>query len=247
MFACCCSEEGGLYAGQVLQIPTLDERNAPLATPRLLEPPAAKADTPKAKEYDSPKTDAAEARAPAAVPESRAAPAQTFKITLAKTPGRQKAPMGWRLDCVATSVLYIFEVSSDTSTPVWAYNATAPEDKRLQVGDYIKSVNGQTEVNMMTAAIEKDEELELIIQQPTILNYTVQKNGASLGLELKYWQAGTTLMIGAVNDGAVKRSGLNICPGDRIIAVSGALGSSEALLQKLRGPDPLVLTISRCS
>mmetsp|Transcript_43304 Transcript_43304/g.92694 ORF Transcript_43304/g.92694 Transcript_43304/m.92694 type:complete len:247 (-) Transcript_43304:139-879(-) len=245
MFACCCAAPQETTAAQVYQIPTLEEHEPPtVKAPPPPPPPAEAYKAPEPKKEPEPKTQAAPPAAPA---DTKAkVPKNVFTVVLHKDKSRPKGPLGWRLDCVAKSVLYVFEVSSDSTTPIWNYNASAPVDERIRVGDFISAVNTYSDSEQMTAAIENDERLEFIVKRPISKTVTVEKKGQPLGLELKYWQAGTTLMVGAIAQGAVKNARVDVQPGDRILSVNGTTGSSDTLLASLRASDTLELTMARC-
>mmetsp|Transcript_74146 Transcript_74146/g.162295 ORF Transcript_74146/g.162295 Transcript_74146/m.162295 type:complete len:206 (-) Transcript_74146:24-641(-) len=169
---------------------------------------------------------------------------QPFTILLKRH--RRGQPLGWHLDCVDPTSLYVYEVSSASNTPVGAYNLTAVPTQQLKVGCFIKSVNGLTSTDKMTEAVDKDDVLELVVQNPYMFELEVEKRGKSLGMELKFWESGCALMIGEIVDGAVKSSGARVKPKDRIVQVNGISGGNDTLLRQLKGNDRVKLTISRC-
>lgn len=169
-----------------------------------------------------------------------------FTVNLTRDSSPEKSAFGWRLDCVAPNGLHIFEVRSDVETPIAKYNESVSPAKQIRNGDYIKAVNGLTGAKEMAEVVDKEMHLQVLLCRPHLQNVHVDKQGGPLGLELMYWHAGTSVLVGEINDGAVKKQGMDLQKGDRIVSVNGISGRSEVLLDKIRSSQTLDLAISRC-
>lgn len=153
--------------------------------------------------------------------------------------------LGWRLDCVGSQHIYIFTVTESQTTPIALHNASAPEESRIQMGDYISSVNGTNGVSGMVEIIDNCRSLEVTVCRPRIFTAKVKRN-ESLGLELKYWPSATSLLIGEIRPGAVTKQCVDLLADDRILDVNGVSGSVGALLAAVREAEELEFRIARC-
>mmetsp|Transcript_140786 Transcript_140786/g.366527 ORF Transcript_140786/g.366527 Transcript_140786/m.366527 type:complete len:88 (+) Transcript_140786:1-264(+) len=86
----------------------------------------------------------------------------------------------------------------------------------------------------------------MVIQRPDLFTMTVNKNGESMGLDLKYGPGGSSLLIEQIQEGAVKRCCPNVKAGDRIVMVNGEKGTPYLLMQAIKDSESPVIGFSRC-
>mmetsp|Transcript_38259 Transcript_38259/g.81058 ORF Transcript_38259/g.81058 Transcript_38259/m.81058 type:complete len:261 (-) Transcript_38259:23-805(-) len=169
-----------------------------------------------------------------------------FKAVLERAGG--SGPLGLYLDLSDSMTLYICRVNPGVSLPAHIYNSGVTPDRQLRDGDYILEVNGAFGKARDLADNIKSggKRLELLIRRPKLFTHVLSKDGQSLGLDLQFAKQGWVLSICKILDGAVKNSGVDIQPGDRIVKVNGKEGKSDELLAALTSSDAPEVTISRC-
>lgn len=90
------------------------------------------------------------------------------------------------------------------------------------------------------------DSFEIVFRRPRLLHVTLEKKGGPLGLGIKYDGQGTSLTVTMVlESGAAARATVKVLTGDRIVAVNGNAGPSEALWKMIQANDTLELTVSR--
>merc|ERR1712217_515735 len=141
---------------------------------------------------------------------------------------------------------YICGLLPQDNTVVNIYNASASDDKKIKMGDFIVSVNGMTGASAsMSGVLKQSQNLQVRIQRPMKFAVTCAKQGDTVGLDLKFGPSGNTLPIEGIKDGAVKSRAPEILPGDRIVGVNGVTGTSSTLMKAMQDNDPLELELVR--
>jgi len=167
-----------------------------------------------------------------------------FEATLTNDTGEA---LGWHLDLMDRRLIYVSSVSSSPDTPIARYNASVPEWRRIQAGDYILEVNGErSNSDTMGLAIRSHAVLTLHLTRPWLFTRTVIKKGRELGLDIKQGESGTSLLIEAIRtSGAVKKCAPEVQPMDRVVAVNGIRGSNSDLVQAIKKTDLIEVVLSR--
>lgn len=245
MYCCCAAQDveyqvidasAAVTQGETTTSFQVTPATAPVSETQVQEP----AKEPSKEPAEKPAKAAAEEKTSS--PKDAASPVKSFVAKLSKQPAEM---LGWRLDCVGLKYIFIFSISESGSSPVSMYNSNVPDELAIKQGDYIMSVNGVSGVAGMVDIIDKSSELEVTICRPHFFKATVEKTEA-LGLELKYWQSATTLLIGEIRPGAITKQNVDIIPEDRILGINGKTGTVEDLLQAIRAMDTLEFEVSRC-
>lgn len=162
-------------------------------------------------------------------------------------------PLGLSFDVCDGRTLCVHAIRPGSSA-ARAYNASAPEARRLRPGDYVVEVNGTrgTSKAMMKEA-EQGAEIHFVLRRPTTFLAELNKKGGSLGLGLNHSVRSMSIVVEAIQEGGPvvhwnrQHPEQEIRRGDRIIAVNGFKGSSRELLHGLSESGPLALLIARSS
>mmetsp|Transcript_75758 Transcript_75758/g.197150 ORF Transcript_75758/g.197150 Transcript_75758/m.197150 type:complete len:236 (-) Transcript_75758:19-726(-) len=170
----------------------------------------------------------------------------TFVAVIVKEKGSDD--VGWHLDLLDKKVPWVSRIVTTEKTPIKQYNANVPAERHVREGDYIKRVNKETNSAQGMRDIMRGEvQLEIEIHRPQIFRQTIVKDGASMGLDLLFGPASSSLVVEEVRDGAVKRCFPDVQRGDRITKVNGQQGDSAALMQAIKASDRLEIEFSRCA
>lgn len=181
---------------------------------------------------------------------------KVFNIQLKEPIQDDAGPVwGFRLACSEFGNLHVSELSFDVpNTPLAVYNRSALHSRKVCEGDYIVAINGEPcskgSASLMSQWKEFAERprLEMTVVRPHIFDVEVSKAAKPMGLELSYGHlGGNGLLVQGVGEGAVRSSGADVRPGDRIIAVDNNRGSPSALLKVLGANDHVQLKMSRPS
>mmetsp|Transcript_127878 Transcript_127878/g.319229 ORF Transcript_127878/g.319229 Transcript_127878/m.319229 type:complete len:235 (+) Transcript_127878:103-807(+) len=161
--------------------------------------------------------------------------------------GNADSALGLHLDLCDGKVLHVCGLRQGVPSPVVAYNASVPEDKRLLPGDYIKAVNGISSTSVALAEeLKRHPALQLLVQRPYCFVKRIERKLEPMGLDLNYSDRGASLVIMEIGTGAVKRLAPEIRVGDRIVSVNGMSGSPLHLLDMIKDTQTLELGVSRC-
>lgn len=155
---------------------------------------------------------------------------------------------GWHLDVFDESTPWVAHVSDSQDTLLQRYNASAPPEKQLRAGDYIKRVNEEAvSSKAMMSALKQDIELEIVVQRPHVYTKTIVKGGENMGLCLVFGPGSLRMLIEEVKDGVVSRCCPEVQSGDRITKVNGQTGDSEGFLQTMKASESMDIEFSRCN
>lgn len=244
--ACCCAQP-------------------PTETERIIEPassayvsPDTKVTPPPQQALPAKEPLAPEPSAPPAVETNEApaaAPAQPaikqFIVKLKKEQGDVlglKMDLGDRFYCCVSAV-----------TPggiIEAYNEQAAEGTRIEVGDYIMSVNKFGDSNDgMVKLLKEENSLEISIKKCFRMTLKINRNNQQLGLHIAFQGDKEHLVIQKITAGAVQDyNEMNdraeqVAQYSRIIGVNGFSGKSDELYKRLHDKtlDPLELELSCCA
>lgn len=152
-----------------------------------------------------------------------------------------------RLEANEASRIFIAGVDC-AGTAVGRYNEAAPAVHRIRAGDYIVGIMGSEARHLPSVTrIMESAAFELTIQRPRVSTIVMEARGSALGISLQFHPGGTSLAVTHVDDrGSAKACGVDILPGDRIVAVNGVRGASAELLAEVKTSQALELTLSRC-
>jgi len=183
--------------------------------------------------------------------------AVTFEAVLTRTSAAK--PLGIKLDCEG-DIGHVCEVSAQGGTAVGHYNATAPREQRIIMGDYFLSINGRSKDTCGPSKTSFADEVfnQLLtattvvveVARPFLYEIEVQKKG-SLGMRLTYSNNnGRSLVVAGLEEGAgtlLDQCEEEVEPGDRIIAVNRRTGRPRRLLAALgqAQEEAVALTFSR--
>mmetsp|Transcript_122894 Transcript_122894/g.306951 ORF Transcript_122894/g.306951 Transcript_122894/m.306951 type:complete len:251 (+) Transcript_122894:91-843(+) len=249
MFSCACCAPSTDEKAQVITLLD-DEGAAPMAEPTFRsEPalPAAQSSSPPPEVAPEPKAESEAKPSVGQQPEaSPVAAVSSFTAVIEKDSAEDD--VGWHLDLLDKQVPWVSRIVPSESTPLQRYNAGVPFEKQVREGDYIKRVNKETNSAQGMRDIMRGEvQLEIEIHRPQIFRQTIVKDGASMGLDLLFGPASSSLVVEEVRDGAVKRCFPDVQRGDRITKVNGQQGDSAALMQAIKASDRLEIEFSRCA
>mmetsp|Transcript_30660 Transcript_30660/g.85525 ORF Transcript_30660/g.85525 Transcript_30660/m.85525 type:complete len:228 (-) Transcript_30660:158-841(-) len=170
-----------------------------------------------------------------------ALPEHTFTAKLQRDYTRQ--PLGLSVEQFVPDALYVSKVDED-GTAAGAYNASAPEDQRLQAGLYIVSVDSLLGASAVDSLVHL-EEATIVLKRPKVFEVAFARNGLVLGIVMQYDSLGTSVYVRGIEDvGAAKAAAADLRVGDRIVSVNGVRGYSAALMEELKSED-VVLAVSR--
>lgn len=164
--------------------------------------------------------------------------------------------LGFKVDVCDQYRIHICRMLPDAETAIAVYNASAPQEKQINIGDYILAVNtvsNKTVQAPMSVAAAMREELlngekavSLVVSRPYIFKCKVERQNKPMGVELTYCDDAISLVVARVNAGAVQTTAPEIRPGDRILSVDGCQGSSEELVRVFRAAgESMLLQMSR--
>lgn len=135
------------------------------------------------------------------------------------------------------------------------YNTAACQDPAngevVEAGQYIVEINGKSgDITQLEHTLAQSANVSAVIVKPTLYSCVVQRNGLSLGLELRYpCNYGTSLLVEQVlPEGAAARLAGDSCPqtNDRIVSVNGKMGGCQTLLEEVKkSGDVVELGMSR--
>jgi len=169
---------------------------------------------------------------------------QSFNATLSRA--NVSDAWGVRLDSFDERLIYVAEVPAGGDSSVVRYNKSAPEERRICVGQYIVAVNSDSSKSGMMRQLNSGLHVDLEMRTPRLTSVVVPKHGAPLGLSLAFNNWAYCLYITKVEPGSVVRQALpDVAPGDRIVAVNGRHHGVQDLLEEIRLHHTPELTISR--
>mmetsp|Transcript_33265 Transcript_33265/g.94636 ORF Transcript_33265/g.94636 Transcript_33265/m.94636 type:complete len:227 (+) Transcript_33265:98-778(+) len=180
----------------------------------------------------------------ALVETSFAAGAELFRARLARE--FVDTPIGLDFERVhPLDILHVERVEEGDASAVGVYNSRVTKERRVQVGDYIMSVNGVIGLDAMLDILERRVEVTVVVARPHEFDVTVAKNGKPLGLELKFERPSDAMFVSDIDAGhAVDASGANLKVGDRIVEVNGRT-SFDDMAAQLRESECVHLRVSR--
>eukprot|EP00405_Crypthecodinium_cohnii_P049833 CAMPEP_0206591498 /NCGR_PEP_ID=MMETSP0325_2-20121206/40300_1 /ASSEMBLY_ACC=CAM_ASM_000347 /TAXON_ID=2866 /ORGANISM="Crypthecodinium cohnii, Strain Seligo" /LENGTH=237 /DNA_ID=CAMNT_0054100751 /DNA_START=846 /DNA_END=1555 /DNA_ORIENTATION=+ len=236
MFACCCSEDKQevdiIYAGTLPEVSTSSETYIGSEKfEKAFKDVAATSPEPQLTKYNS-KT----------VPDEN----PTFLVYLEEPESPEK--LGLHLDLSDGETAYILHVSQNSDQPAAKWNATVQEEhQKLAPGVYIISINNKFGGSNLTDLVQSGKKMSMLCRRPSLRRVKVSRAGnTNLGLDLQFAKRGRVLTVTRILEGAVKESGAEILPGDRILEVDGVQGISEDLLKTLSESLNPTLVLSRC-
>lgn len=161
---------------------------------------------------------------------------------------------GTRVDPSDGKILYISSLEPG-ETLVSRYNERVSQDlepgEQVVPGYYIVEINGKRgDARQLEALLATSGKISAVLAKPTLYDCHVNKNGKSLGLELRYpCNYGTSLLVEQIlQDGAAQglTGWTRPQPNDRIISVNGKTGGCYSLLEEIKkSTDTVQLGMSR--
>mmetsp|Transcript_87085 Transcript_87085/g.219262 ORF Transcript_87085/g.219262 Transcript_87085/m.219262 type:complete len:263 (+) Transcript_87085:78-866(+) len=159
------------------------------------------------------------------------------------------AGLGMKMD-FKESGLSVSEILSGAS--VDTYNASASLEQKIQVLDYICAVNGKALSSLdMVAMLKAEKALKLKMFRPGTFDVMIKRNGASLGMDLKFQQDSTSIDVKEVSRGLVQDynetapPGMQIMRQDVIKSVNGVCLDTKKMVRELGNAKELNLVMFR--
>lgn len=175
--------------------------------------------------------------------------AATFRVALRRSEATQR--WGITLDFGLDQVAFVCAVDTQGTSPVALHNAEADSKQRLEMGDYIVSINGlapiPSNVNAVCTQLLEQDAVDLEVVRPITFEVSLTRAGKSLGIDVDVRAHSMALYISYIDEGVMRSQAPEVQIGDRIL--SHGQGSIESLLEILKGNthDPICLKISRPS
>lgn len=141
--------------------------------------------------------------------------------------------------------------------PVHEYNASAPPERRIRIGDFIVSVKGPAsggeDAQCLVTALQKGGDVEMEIRRPLeFATPDLDKKGGSVGLDLSYHPRGSAVVVrGLFSSGAVPEynktapQARTVRVHDYIVSVNGRTGTAKALVQAMSEQPRVSIVIAR--
>mmetsp|Transcript_40304 Transcript_40304/g.90970 ORF Transcript_40304/g.90970 Transcript_40304/m.90970 type:complete len:219 (-) Transcript_40304:75-731(-) len=164
-----------------------------------------------------------------------------WTVGLKKKPGMS---LGLELDFMDGHTARVLEVLSE--------GAVRENGLKVKQGDHIVSANGARDSRGIMRHLQKDEELEMVMEHPRTFKIQVSKGPGGLGIDFTYAPKGDCLLIrnvlprGAIHDWNEANQAAKVKPSDRIVEVNGVAGAWSKLVDKLKADKELSMVISPC-
>lgn len=181
-------------------------------------------------------------------PEREVPAPSEFRASLAKS--HVDGRLGLHFDLLHGSVLHVCRISAGGNSAT-SYNARVQEELQLRPGDFITELNGiRGDSKAMMSAAKTSTVLDVLVSRPILFVAQICRRRGYLGLGLKHVTNARSLLIESVLDGPVlawnrENPGLEVKPGDYIVAVNGTSGATCELFTALAHDGALALLISR--
>lgn len=249
MFCCCAAEDPGV--SQVIDSSAIFDEPQGQQEPLLVAAAAA----PTAKEAPAEDEEAKQVFPPEKVAQDFVVPGPDATVFAAQVYKREGGTWGFKADFCDHKTIHICHMTLSGETALMLYNNSVPEDKRMNIGDYILSINGISEATVdppssvadaMREQLQVSQSIDLKVSHPFLFSCSFARHGQPMGLELTYSDNALSLCITRVAEGAVLSFAPEIREGDRIIGVDGITGTPEDLKEAVRNAgDRVVLKMSR--
>mmetsp|Transcript_31981 Transcript_31981/g.74927 ORF Transcript_31981/g.74927 Transcript_31981/m.74927 type:complete len:246 (-) Transcript_31981:61-798(-) len=148
-------------------------------------------------------------------------------------------------------IVFVAKVK-DNLGPLHEWNASAPAEQKVCVGDRILQVNDVIGTGPgLTQAMKESQELRMRVRHPKRLTIKLEKAGRGLGITLNEVNAKIEMLrIRAVGKGVLQdwnndNPDSAIQVEDRIVKVNGVMRDPEAMLKTLKESSELELEIVR--
>lgn len=157
------------------------------------------------------------------------------EYTVAIDKGGVDAPLG--LDCEPLGECLLVIGIDDGA--VKKHNETAAPEVKINVGDFVFSVNGESGEKARAALLSKVKTLQMVLTRPMAFTISLKKADGSVGLDLDYLTNGACLLVTQIKPGAAMEwndanRSVQVKVEDRIIGVNGKKGQAEFLLETIQ-------------
>jgi len=182
----------------------------------------------------------------------KAAAARPKRHFIAKLHGDGSSDLTGALDMARGSLLRVCSVDI---AAIMGYNKTAPKDERIEVGDFVMSVQGvESTAPKAAELLRRAGDVELEVRCPSFVQIRLEKRGLPLGLDLSFHMSSTSLVVAKVCDKgavAVRNKDVEveerIRVGDFIISANGEFGSAIKMQAEILRSETLELEVCRPS
>lgn len=131
------------------------------------------------------------------------------------------------------------------------YNSDKPQEQRIEVGDFVYEINGETGAfDRMSKAEQSPGPTKFRIRKQRIFSVSLEKQGPSWGMSIKFNSSSdsvllvTNVILGSVTAWNESNPSKKIQVQDRITSVNGRQGNSSVMAKELQSTDTVDLVVS---